>query len=256
MSNASLPPTTVCDQARLSRDPRFDGLFFTAVRSTGIYCRPVCPAPPPKPRNISYYPSAAAAEADGYRPCLRCRPELSPERGSWRRGDGLLARALDLIAQGALDEAPLAALADRLHIGERQLRRIFVEQLGAAPLAVRTTQRLLFAKQLLTETSISIPDAALAAGFGSLRRFNDAFLSAYGMPPSTLRKRVGDEREVSDGLVLRLNFRPPYDFDALLDFLRGRALPGLEQVDAHTYTRTLGGVGSPGWLLGHRYRRM
>lgn len=248
MSNAPLPPAAVCDQARLSRDPRFDGLFFTAVRSTGIYCRPVCPAPPPKPRNISYYPSAAAAEADGYRPCLRCRPELSPEQGSWRRGDGLLARALELIAQGALDEAPLAALAARLHIGERQLRRIFVEHLGAAPLAVRTTQRLLFAKQLLTETAISVTDAALAAGFGSLRRFNDAFLSAYGMPPSALRKRIDDEREVSEGLVLRLNYRPPYDFEALLDFLRGRALPGLERVDGDSYARTLGDADAPGWL--------
>jgi AraC family transcriptional regulator of adaptative response / DNA-3-methyladenine glycosylase II len=253
MSNAPLPPAAVCDQARLSRDPRFDGLFFTAVSSTGIYCRPVCPAPPPKPRNISYYASAAAAEAAGYRPCLRCRPELSPEQGSWRRGDGLLARALDLIAQGALDQAPLGALAARLHIGERQLRRIFVDHLGAAPLAVRTTQRLLFAKQLLTETSISVTDAALAAGFGSLRRFNDAFLAAYGMPPSALRKRIADEREASDGLALRLNYRPPYDFEALLDFLRGRALPGLEHVDGDSYARTIGDADAPGWLRVSRW---
>src|SRR5690606_1341914 len=140
-----------CEQARLSRDPRFDGLFFTAVTSTGIYCRPVCPAPAPRPRNVRYYASAAAAEAAGFRPCLRCRPELSPEDGTWRRGDALVARALKLIEQGALDDQPVAALAQQLHLGERQLRRLFVERLGAPPIGVRGTRRLLFAKQLLTE---------------------------------------------------------------------------------------------------------
>jgi AraC family transcriptional regulator, regulatory protein of adaptative response / DNA-3-methyladenine glycosylase II len=248
MPGSTLPSTAVCEQARLSRDARFDGLFYTAVRSTGIYCRPVCPAPPPKPRNVSYYPSAAAAEADGFRPCLRCRPELSPAQGSWRRGDSLLARALELVAHGALDEAPLAALAARLHIGERQLRRIFVDQLGAAPLSVRSTQRLLFAKQLLTETRISITECALAAGFGSLRRFNAAFLEAYGMPPSALRKRAGADAGSAEALVLRLSYRPPFDFETLLDFLRVRALPGLERVDARSYSRLIGGVAAPGWL--------
>ncbi|WP_395791881.1 AlkA N-terminal domain-containing protein [Aquimonas sp.] len=247
-----LPSTAICEQARLSRDARFDGLFFTAVRSTGIYCRPVCPAPAPKPANISYYPSAAAAEGAGFRPCLRCRPELSPAQGSWRRGDALLARALQLIEQGVLDSAPLATLAAQLHIGERQLRRIFVERLGAAPLGVHGTRRLLFAKQLLSETALPITEVALAAGFGSLRRFNAAFLEAYAMPPRALRKREG-AAVAGDRLVLRLNYRPPFDFNGLLDFLRGRALAGIEQVDTDSYARVIGNAAQPGWLRVSRW---
>ena len=170
---SSVPDRQVCEQARLSRDARFDGLFFTAVTTTGIYCRPVCPAPAPKRENITYYGNAAAAEAAGFRPCLRCRPELAPGAGAWRRGDEVVARALQLIDQGALAEHPLAALAERVNIGERQLRRLFVDRLGAAPLGVHGTRRLLFAKQLLTETTLPITEVALAAGFGSLRRFKD-----------------------------------------------------------------------------------
>ncbi|WP_431472801.1 bifunctional transcriptional activator/DNA repair enzyme AdaA, partial [Luteimonas dalianensis] len=184
MQHAStLPARAVCERARQSRDPRFDGLFFTAVSSTGIYCRPVCPAPAPKSANVSYYPSAAAAEAAGFRPCLRCRPELSPESGSWRRGDEVVARALKLIDQGALAGRPLAELAARVHVGERQLRRLFVQRLGAPPIGVHGTRRLLFAKQLLTETALPVTQVALAAGFGSLRRFNHSFREAYGMAP-------------------------------------------------------------------------
>ncbi|WP_149196064.1 DNA-3-methyladenine glycosylase 2 family protein [Luteimonas suaedae] len=243
---SALPDPHVCEQARMSRDPRFDGLFFTAVTSTGIYCRPVCPAPAPKPRNVTYYASAAAAEAAGFRPCLRCRPELSPADGTWRRGDELVARALKLIDQGMLADQPLAALAARVHIGERQLRRLFVERLGAPPIGVHGTRRLLFAKQLLTETSLPITQVALAAGFGSLRRFNTSFREAYAMAPRDLRKRtvVAD----GDALTLRLHYRPPYDFVAMLDFLRGRALPGVEVVDASSYTRMFGPAEAPGWL--------
>jgi AraC family transcriptional regulator of adaptative response / DNA-3-methyladenine glycosylase II len=149
-SDGALPALQVCEQARLSRDPRFDGLFFTAVTSTGIYCRPVCPAPTPKPRNIRYFRHAAAAEAAGFRPCLRCRPELSPGDGAWRRGDQALARALKLIDEGLLAQQPLSALAARVKLGERQLRRLFVERVGAPPLGVHGTRRLLFAKQLLS----------------------------------------------------------------------------------------------------------
>ncbi|HEY0505010.1 MAG TPA: AlkA N-terminal domain-containing protein [Lysobacter sp.] len=243
----ALPGWHVCEQARRTRDPRFDGLFFTAVFSTRIYCRPVCPAPMAK--KVEYFRHAAAAEAAGYRPCLRCRPELSPDDGSWRRGDAAVARALKLIDDGALAEQPLAALAQRVGLGERQLRRLFVERVGVAPIGVHGTRRLLFAKQLLTETALPITEVALASGFGSLRRFNDAFRSAYRMAPRDLR-RNREERPSATGeaLTLRLGYRPPYDFAAMLDFLRGRALPGVEVVDGHSYARVIGPVERPGWL--------
>src|SRR5690606_3777536 len=163
MATSPLPDAAVCDQARRSRDPRFDGLFFTGVHSTRIYCRPVCPAPYAK--RVTYFASAAAAEAAGYRPCLRCRPELPPSDGAWRRGDAAAARALKLIDQCALGDAPLAALAARVGLGERQLRRLFVERVGAAPMGVHGTRRLLFAKQLLTETALPVTGVAMAAGF-------------------------------------------------------------------------------------------
>ncbi|RRN55980.1 DNA-3-methyladenine glycosylase 2 family protein [Pseudoxanthomonas sp. SGNA-20] len=249
-SVAALPDPRVCERARLSRDPRFDGLFFTAVRSTGIYCRPVCPAPPPLPANVDYYPSAAAAEAAGFRPCLRCRPELAPEDGAWRRGDALVARALALIEQGFLAEHPVAALAERLAVGERQLRRLFVQRLGAAPLGVHVTRRLLFAKQLLTETTLPVTEVALAAGFGSLRRFNAAFQEAYRMAPRELRRSLQQRPALAAdrSLVLRLGYRPPYDFAAILDFLRDRALPGVERVDGQSYARVVGDASAPAWL--------
>lgn len=244
----ALPDAKVCEQARVSRDSRFDGLFFTAVQSTRIYCRPVCPAPWAK--RVRYYRTAAAAEADGYRPCLRCRPELSPADGAWRRGDAVLARALKLVEQGFLAEQPLSALAERINLGERQLRRLFVERIGASPIAVHGTRRLLFAKQLLTETTLPITEVAHASGFGSVRRFNASFQAAYRMAPRELRKRPGMQTMVEgEPLVLRLGYRPPYDFAAMLDFLRGRALPGVEVVDDASYARVIGGTGMPGgWL--------
>ena len=252
-SPAALPSPEVCERARLSRDARFDGLFFTAVKSTGIYCRPVCPAPTPKRANVSYYGNAAAAEAAGFRPCLRCRPELSPGDGAWRRGDAAVARALKLIDDGLLAEQPLSVLAERVHLGERQLRRLFVERLGAPPIGVHGTRRLLFAKQLLTETPLPITDVALAAGFGSLRRFNTTFRDAYRIAPRDLRKRPMGARAAEEGLVLRLGYRPPYDFAALLAFLRSRALPGVEHVDEASYARVIapepGDAGAtPAWL--------
>lgn len=241
---APLPDARTCEQARRSRDARFDGLFFTAVTSTRIYCRPVCPAP--MARRVTYYATAAAAEAAGYRPCLRCRPELAPGDGAWRRGDAVVARALKLIEQGTLDDQPLSALAQRVDIGERQLRRLFVERLGVPPLGVHATRRLLFAKQLLTETAMPITEVALASGFGSLRRFNAAFLEAYRMAPRELRKQRNEAP--GDTLALRLGYRPPYDFAAMLEFLRGRALPGVEVVDDTGYSRVIGTPAAPGWL--------
>ena len=231
----ALPDPQLCEQARLSRDPRFDGLFFTGVISTRIYCRPVCPAR--WATRVVYFTTAAAAEAAGFRPCLRCRPELSPDAGAWRRSDEVVARALKLIQQGSPEEEPLPALAARLGIGERQLRRLFVERLGAPPIAVRRTRRLLFAKQLLTETRLPIIQVALAAGFGSLRRFNAAFRDAYRMAPSQLRRQPSVACDES--LTLRLAYRPPFDLQSTLDFLRARAVPSVEVVDAHGYARLL-----------------
>ena len=246
-----LPDVRTCERARLSRDARFDGLFFTAVTSTRIYCRPVCPAPAPLPGNVIYMPSAAAAEAAGFRPCLRCRPELAPAEGGWRRGDGVVARALKLIDQGLLAEAPLSALAARVHVGERQLRRLFVDRLGAPPVGVHGTRRLLFAKQLLTETRLPVTQVAAAAGFGSLRRFNATFQSAYRMPPRDLRKR--DAHAGGSALVLRLGYRPPCDFAATLAFLRTRALPGIERVETDAYARAFELDGATGWLRVSRW---
>jgi AraC family transcriptional regulator of adaptative response / DNA-3-methyladenine glycosylase II len=243
---SSLPDLLTCEQARLSRDARFDGLFFTAVTSTRIYCRPVCPAPTPRRENITYYANAAAAEAAGFRPCLRCRPELSPGSDALRRGDTTVARALKLIDAGALEELSLVQLAQRLALSDRQLRRLFVERLGAAPMEVHTTRRLLFAKQLLSETALPITEVALASGFRSVRRFNDAFLTAYRMAPSQLRKRP--RAGTDDALTLRLAYRPPYAFGAILDFMRTRSLPGLEHVDDTSYARAIGPRERPAWL--------
>ena len=245
-SIATLPDIKVCERARLSRDARFDGLFFTAVTSTRIYCRPVCPAPAPKTTNIRYYASAAAAEAAGFRPCLRCRPELAPGNAVWHRGEHVVARALKLIDAGLLADHSLEQLASRVNIGTRQLRRLFVEHLGAPPIDVHTTRRLLFAKQLLTETALPVTEVALASGFGSLRRFNAAFAQANRIPPRELRRHP--RAVVGEALVLRLGYRPPYDFEALLTFLRTRSLPGVELVDEHGYMRVFGPADAPGWL--------
>ncbi|RMH93568.1 DNA-3-methyladenine glycosylase 2 family protein [Lysobacter pythonis] len=239
------PPVALCEQARRARDARFDGVFFTAVKTTGIYCRPVCPAPAPKAANVEYFAHAAAAEAAGYRPCLRCRPELAPDAGGWRRGEHILARGLRLIEDGLLDDAPMARLAERLHVGERHLRRLFVATLGVTPQQVQGTRRLLFAKRLLTETALPVTDVALAAGFRSLRRFNDAFANAYGMPPGRLRQSA-DAPPDPGPLRLKLGYRPPFDFRASLAFLRARALPGIERVDDDAYTRVIDAAGA--WL--------
>jgi len=242
----TLPGHDTCERARLSRDARFDGLFFTAVMSTHIYCRPVCPAPAAKPKNVRYYSSAAAAEAAGFRPCLRCRPELAPGNNVWQRSDDVVARALKLIDSGILEDQSLEQLAARVGVGARQLRRLFVDRVGAPPISVHTTRRLLFAKQLLTETALPVTEVALASGFRSLRRFNAAFLQANRIPPRELRRQP--RAAPGAALVLRLGYRPPYDFHALLAFLRSRALPGVELVDEHSYARVFGPADAPGWL--------
>jgi AraC family transcriptional regulator of adaptative response / DNA-3-methyladenine glycosylase II len=245
MDPTTLPPPEVCDRARAAKDARFDGLFFTAVRSTGIYCRPVCPAPAPKRQNIRYYPSAAAAAAAGYRPCLRCRPELAPE-AFLRGGEQAVQRALALIAEGALDEASVEQLAQQVGLGGRQLRRVFLAETGATPIAVHGTRRLLLAKQLLTETTLPVTQVALAAGFRSLRRFNAAFLEGCGMPPSAIRRQRGDVP--SGTLSLRLGYRPPLDFPGLLAFLGKRSIDGIERISDTAYERACGPAEAPVYL--------
>ena len=190
---------TVCDRARLARDPRFDGLFFIGVRSTGIYCRPICPAPAPRPENIVYYPTAAAAAAAGLRPCLRCRPETAPGTPAWNGTSATVARAMNLIRQGALDEGVGGRSGQSGWAwGARHLRRLFRRHIGATPKAIADNQRLLFAKRLVVETDLSITQAALAAGYSSLRRCNAAFRKRIGRTPSQLRRRRPQKPTPSD----------------------------------------------------------
>src|SRR6476469_7214544 len=182
----------VCYRALQTRDRRFDGRLFVGVTSTGIYCRPICPARTPRRENCRFFPTAAAAQAAGFRACLRCRPEISPELACWRGTSNSVSRALALIAEGFLDreDGNVDALATRVGMGERQLRRLFEEHLGASPIAVAQTRRVLFAKQLIHDTQLSMAEVAMASGFGSLRRFNDAFRTLYQRPPGELRRRT------------------------------------------------------------------
>jgi AraC family transcriptional regulator of adaptative response / DNA-3-methyladenine glycosylase II len=229
------------NRARMSRDPRFDGKFYIAVTSTGIYCRPICPSRYAKRANVRFFGSPAAAEAAGFRPCLRCRPEAAPGTPAWLGTAAVVRRALRLINEGALDEDSVEALAARLGIGPRHLLRLFARHVGASPLAVAQTRRLHFAVCLLEQTSLPITQIALAAGFGSSRRFNDAFRHTYRRPPRELRRARGRGAAAAGGeeVVLRLAYRPPYDWAHLRDFLRTRAVPGVERVDARGYARTV-----------------
>ncbi|MGY4509839.1 bifunctional transcriptional activator/DNA repair enzyme AdaA [Bradyrhizobium sp. USDA 3650] len=179
----------VCNTARLQRDPRYDGRFYTAVRTTRIYCRPVCPVKQPLTRNVAYYQTAAAAEAAGYRPCLRCRPETAPFCAAWNGTRSTVARALKLIDGGALDNGSVAALADRLGVSSRHLARLFERYVGANPQQVAKTRRVQRAKRLIDETNDQLAQIAYQAGFGSVRRFNAAFRELYGRSPSSIRHR-------------------------------------------------------------------
>lgn len=178
-----------CDQARLRRDPAFDGLFFMAVRTTGIYCRPICPVKPPLSQNILFYPTAAAAEQAGYRPCLRCRPETAPFCAAWKGTRTTVERALNLIEQGALDHGSVDDLAARLGVGARHLTRLFSKHVGASPSQTALTYRLSRAKQLLDTTTLPMTKIAFQSGFGSVRRFNAAFSKLYDCAPSAYRKK-------------------------------------------------------------------
>jgi AraC family transcriptional regulator of adaptative response / DNA-3-methyladenine glycosylase II len=240
-----------CYRALASRDARFDGRFFIAVKTTGIYCRPICPARTPKSENVLFMPSAAAAQEGGFRPCLRCRPEAAPDSGAWRgvSNTGVshtVTRALALIEMGELDSEDLASLCNKLGVGERQLRRLFAEHVGAAPNVVAQTRRVLLAKQLIHETRLPLTEIAFASGFGSVRRFNEVFQQMFARPPSALRHGSAPERSAGpQGEVsLLLRYRPPYDWPAMLGFLTARAIPGMETVQDDTYSRSicLGGV--------------
>jgi AraC family transcriptional regulator of adaptative response / DNA-3-methyladenine glycosylase II len=230
----------ICYRALRARDPRFDGRFFVAVSSTRIYCRPVCKVKPPKRENCRFYPSAAAAETGGYRPCLRCRPELAPGNSSVDATTRLAQAAASLIEDGTMNGAGVEALAGRLGVSERHVRRALGAEFGVSPIEFAQTQRLLLAKRLLTDTALPVTEVALASGFGSLRRFNALFRKRYRLNPKQLRRIAPRSGGASvDALRFELAYRPPYDWPGLMAFLGARAVQGVEFVDAKGYRRTV-----------------
>ena len=247
MSSPATPlDADACYRAVAAHDARFDGAFFIGVTSTGIYCRPVCRVKTPRRENCRFFAHASQAEGAGFRPCLRCRPELAPQTLAWSAQD-----ASALLAQHAArlldspdawgDEVPsVAGLAARLGVSDRHLRRVFEAELGVSPMDWLQTRRLLAAKQLLADTRLPVAQVALAAGFASLRRFNAAFAAQYRMSPTALR-RDGSEAKPGDGIAVTLGYRPPYDVREMLQFLQQRGIAGVEQIDvaAHTVARTL-----------------
>jgi AraC family transcriptional regulator of adaptative response / DNA-3-methyladenine glycosylase II len=236
--------SNACYRAVRARDRRFDGRFFVAVSSTGIYCRPICPARPPKRENMHFYSSAAAAEGAGYRPCLRCRPERAPGLGSVDAASRLASAAIAGIEEHALSSARMGELAASLGVSDRHLRRVTEAELGVSPIELAQTQRLLLAKRLLSDTSLKLTEIAFAAGFGSVRRFNALFKSRYGLNPRALRGRA----DPAAGLRCQLDFRPPLAWENLLAYLRLRAIPGVESVDATHYRRTVAIDDHQGWI--------
>jgi len=238
----------ICYAAFVARDRRFDGWFFMGVSSTGIYCRPICPARAPLAKNCSFYSSAAAAEHAGFRPCLRCRPELAPGHGVLDLSSGLAQAAARLIEEGFLNGKNLSALADRVGITTRHLRRIFEAEFGVSMTEYTQTQRLLIAKRLLTDTQMPVTEVALAAGFGSVRRFNGVFQSQYGLNPSRLRKTSVAPR--SDTLRFELSYRPPFAWAGVLAFLAHRQVRGVEHVGDDIYARSIAFEHAGGQLTG------
>ena len=233
-----------CFHAVRARDRRFDGRYFVAVASTGIYCRPICPVRPPKRENMRFYSSAAAAEGGGYRPCLRCRPERAPGLATVDATSRLIRAAIAGIEEHAVSNARVGELAASLGVSDRHLRRVTEAELGVSPIELAQTQRLLLAKRLLGETSLKLTEIAFASGFGSLRRFNALFKSRYGLSPRALRGHPG----AASGLRCQLEFRPPLAWDSLLSYLRLRAIPGVEHVDGTHYRRTVAIGDKHGWI--------
>jgi AraC family transcriptional regulator of adaptative response / DNA-3-methyladenine glycosylase II len=239
----------VCSRARLSRDARFDGKFFIAVLSTRIYCRPICPARTCKEGNVRYYPTAAAAAEAGFRPCLRCRPESSPGTPAWLGTSVTVSRALRLISETGLEDGGVEALAERLGVGARHLRRLFLKHLGASPIAVAQTRRLHFAKRLIDETMLSMSQIAMASGFGCVRRFNAGMRKFYHRTPTQMRRLARQKApQLENQYVFRLNFRPPYHWQGMLDFLTPRCTPGVEIVAGNCYRRTITVSGKRGYF--------
>jgi AraC family transcriptional regulator of adaptative response / DNA-3-methyladenine glycosylase II len=238
-----------CSQARKTRDPRFDGRIFIGVLTSGVYCRPICPAPSAKEKNVRYYATAAAAAEAGFRPCLRCRPECSPGTPAWMGTSATVSRALRLIAESPLEDGGVNALANHLGIGARHLRRLFLQHLGAPPITVVQTRRLHFVKKLIDETMMPMSQVALAAGFGSVRRFNATIRKVYRRTPTQIRKLAHRRTaEPEHEYLFRLRFRGPLDWDGMLAFLGQRAIPGVEAVEQGCYRRTISLDGSHGML--------
>jgi AraC family transcriptional regulator, regulatory protein of adaptative response / DNA-3-methyladenine glycosylase II len=233
----------VFSRARLSRDPRFDGKFFIAVRGSGVYCRPICPSPTASEKNVRYFLTAAAAAEAGFRPCLRCRPECSPGTPAWIGTPNTVSRALRLIAESGLEDG-VEGLSEQLGVGSRHLRRLFVRHLGATPIAVAQTRRLHFAKRLIDQTQLTMQEIALASGFGCVRRFNAAISKTYKRTPSQIRRLSHLAGALPENeYFFRLRYRPPYDWNGMLEFLRPRATPGVETVENGIYSRSI-------WLRG------
>ncbi len=230
----------VCSRARLSRDARFDGKFFIGVRGSGVYCRSICPAPTAKEKNCCYFPTAAAAAEAGYRPCLRCRPEASPGTPAWLGTSNTVARALRLISDSGLQDGGIESLAEKLGVGSRHLRRLFLKHLGATPSAVAHTRRLHFAKKLIDETALPMAHVAQASGFGCIRRFNAAIRNTYHRTPTQIRRIARQTASLPENQYLfRLRFRPPYQWESMLAFLAARATPGVEIVEGSSYRRSI-----------------
>lgn len=239
-------------KALTARDPRFDGIFFVGVASTGIYCRPICPVKTPKEANCSFFKSPQEAEWWGFRPCLRCRPELAPGSAPVDDSQRIAHLIVQRLEEGSMDDdAKLESIAGQFELSSRQIRRIIQKELGVSPIQLILTRRLLLAKQLLTETRMPVTEIAFASGFSSLRRFNDAFSGRYRMTPSRLRRKTIDAEDFSsttETSTLQLAYRPPYDWHAILDFLRTRQLKGVEWVTDQTYSRTVNLDGRKGWI--------
>lgn len=241
-----------CYEAMRSHDARFDGRFFTAVSSTGIYCRPVCRVKAPKRENCTFYPTAAEAEAAGYRPCLRCRPELAPGLTPIEASSRIAGLAALRIEESGLEDESLEMLAQGLGISSRHLRRVFQDAYGVSPVEYLMTHRLLTAKTLLADTLLPVTEIAMISGFGSLRRFNALFKEQYALTPSDLRKSSGTNKLQGAPVVVELGYRPPFDWMGLISFLRLRAIPGVEWVTEDTYHRTVsisrGSKTHTGWI--------
>ncbi len=238
-----------CSRARLSRDARFDGKFFIGVRTSGVYCRSICPAPPAKEENVRYFPTAASAAEAGFRPCLRCRPECSPGTPAWLGTSTTVSRALRLIGESGLEDGGVEALAERVGVGSRHLRRLFLQHLGATPIAVAQTRRLHFAKKLIDETSLAMNQIALASGFGCVRRFNAAIITTYHRTPTQIRGLARQTTtQPENEYLFRLRFRPPYAWNSMLAFLAPRATPGVESMESGAYRRSISLDGNYGYF--------